>query len=1030
MRLTGGDSAVIKRNAPYVKCIVAALFVLTVFVSHADAEPGRWEKDISGATGATGSGWSLWLDRDADWKEDTLYLPPVDVGSLPVNPPTCGWDRLGKAPGSKDVTVPGTVEGYFWSDNGNPNGIAGDFRGVSWWSRTFAVDSSLSGKQITLAFDSANLRAEVYVNKKLVGYDVIGNTPFEVDITDAVTINGENRLDVRITDPVGTFSWDDENMLKWGDNTVPSVHGFGGITGSVVVRAVDDVHIDDIYVQNQKKANAVNVFVTVGNSSGQSRSGSVSLEIAERNNPEAILYTKTVAGNVPADGAEFSFKVNAPRAKMWDVLKPNLYTASVRFTGDDGVSIDSSEQQFGFRWFDVGEKDGDKRYYLNGRRVFLFAAMTRGFWPKSGMVPTPEMAVRDMEIAIELGINMMLYHRAVGQPISMDVADEMGVLTYEEPGGYMCNPKPNEFVQRWRKEKLRRMIIRDRSRPSMVIFNMDDLSKHPPTDWDKENLLMAHELDPSRIITFNCITPPHAPNIADDPFKLHMLPYDDTMHYHGWIAPYHFFEQSGYVDKYYNNPRFYLRYVLDNHSTAMGDSTYPVEKDEIIFYGEEGGFGTMMRLEKIKNELAETGADGWREGEHLDWFDTYDRFLDESGFRRIFPTVDDFTLSLGETMHYVHGRTIENTRISNKTDAYVINGWASAMTHTDIADVYRNPTADPEILKYYLQPLYLAVKIRDKVLPSGAVPVADVFIVNEKNLRGTHKLELSFVDPSGDVLHAETVNVRVLGGEDYGQLLLEELVLPPVSETGYYTLKASLLDRSGSVRAEGCDEIFTADYKAGPGISGRVAVIDTSGAVKSLVREARGVTLEDFDPFGPEPDVIVLGAHNYNQVRQLGVIRGSRSTWPIMEMVANGTTLIVLDNAETWADAMSGYYHKSLKFTGIKSFGDNGRLFVGDSVLLSGLPDSQALNWEFQTFYEPGVSGLGLAKKGVETVVGISVQNTDGIYNALTRVPFGEGEIILSTLNLLPEMDSERPQSAVAKKLFMNLLEYSRLGHK
>ena len=50
----------------------------------------------------------------------------------------------------------------------------------------------------------------------------------------------------------------------------------------------------------------------------------------------------------------------------------------------------------------------------------------------------------------------------------------------------------------------------------------------------------------------------------------------------------------------------------------------------------------------------------------------------------------------------------------------------------------------------------------------------------------------------------------------------------------------------------------------------------------------------------------------------------------------------------------------------------------------------------------------------------------DAIHDALTRVPYGEGEVILSTLNLLPELTAERPQAAVAKKLFLNMLEYAR----
>ncbi len=41
------------------------------------------------------SGWRLWRDEQAPWKDDTLYLPSeVDLAKLPVNAPTGGWQAL------------------------------------------------------------------------------------------------------------------------------------------------------------------------------------------------------------------------------------------------------------------------------------------------------------------------------------------------------------------------------------------------------------------------------------------------------------------------------------------------------------------------------------------------------------------------------------------------------------------------------------------------------------------------------------------------------------------------------------------------------------------------------------------------------------------------------------------------------------------------------------------------------------------------------------------------------------------------
>ena len=68
--------------------VIAILFTLNLVY----ANPGRWEKELSGEN------WQLWLDRDADWKNDNIFLPPVDISTVPVNPPTCGWEDLGKRP--------------------------------------------------------------------------------------------------------------------------------------------------------------------------------------------------------------------------------------------------------------------------------------------------------------------------------------------------------------------------------------------------------------------------------------------------------------------------------------------------------------------------------------------------------------------------------------------------------------------------------------------------------------------------------------------------------------------------------------------------------------------------------------------------------------------------------------------------------------------------------------------------------------------------------------------------------------------
>ena len=1012
--------------------VIAILFT----INFASARPERWEKELSGEN------WRLWLDREADWKNDDIYLPPVTISSVPVNPPTCGWEDLGKF-FDKKVSVPGTVEEHFWGANGNPVGIAGDYRGVSWWSTTFSLDPVLKDKRITILFDSVNLRAEVFVNRKLVGYDVIGNTPFEVDVTDAVTFGGINTLDVRITDPVGNFTWEDNDLMRWGKNKVPSVHGFGGITGKMFLRATDELYIDDIYVENKPGIKEVEVFVTLGNSSGKTQNGNLSLVIHEWENPSKILWEKTASVSVPPEGKETSIYVKASGAKVWNIRDAHLYVASVKYTSTDESIVDSMSRRFGFRWFDVGEKNGDKRYYLNGKRVFVFAAMTRGFWPKNGMFPTPEMAKRDVEATLMFGFNMMLFHRAIGQHYVTELCDEVGLLVYEEPGGYRCTPEPDENAKIWRREKLKRMVMRDRSYPSMVVYNLKNEATKPPSEDDIRNIRMVHNLDPGRIVTYNSDRNrdiSHTTRLEKDPYKLHMLPFDDTLHYHGWWDHHHWFRYASYVDDIYNNPRFFMRGTV-----VWGDSLHRLEEDEIIFWGEEGQWGAMMRLEKIKNELARTGATGFRERAHLHWYDYYDRFLDESGFRSSFPTVDDFTMSLARSFHYFHGRVLENVRLGNISDGYNLNGWAAPETSEDIVGVYRYPSADPSIISYYAQPLYIAVKIRDKVLPSGTSPVADFFIINEVDLKGRHTLEVEFLDPDGipvqqqtGTVYSKAFNVTIKGGEEFGQLLAEEVILPPVQKPGYYILNA-VLRKNNEIKATGKDDVFAVDYRTGLGIKGTGAVIDTTGIINSFLKETRGMTLPEFDPAGPDLDFIVIGPHNFNKV---SASYESRYINAVMDRVHNGSTLILLDQADRWAELLNNLYrHPAIEYIRSVHWGTDGRLFVGKNKVLDELPQEQVMNWEYQVFHRGDVWGIDMTRyvraehvslrcNAVEMnqpllIVGLACENRKDIVSALCRIPYGNGQIYLNTLRIFPEMASDKPQSAVAKKLFLNLLEKS-----
>jgi hypothetical protein len=343
-------------------------------------------------------------------------------------------------------------------------------------------------------------------------------------------------------------------------------------------------------------------------------------------------------------------------------------------------------------------------------------------------------------------------------------------------------------------------------------------------------------------------------------------------------------------------------------------------------------------------------------------------------------------MSLGRNLHYFHARNIENVRLSNAGDAYNMNGWGSASTRTDVVDMYRNPTADPSILSHYTQPLYVAVKLRKKVLPQGVATVADCFIINEADLRGEHVLVLKYTDPAGKSVFEKSYNVTVSGGEEFGELLVEGVALPAAQAPGHYLLTASL-KRGGTEKASGFDDVFVVNINDGPGFNGHVAVIEDDTIVRDFLRKMRNIAADTFRPNAGRLDVIVVGNHKFEAL-------GAKVLDDLMRRVGGGTKLIVLQNADKFAETLNRVLQDRpaiYEGGGMVRWNGTGRLFVGKSRYLEGLPQGEGMSWEYQCFYKgtpmgrpAQVEGIRLHHWGTEWVVALGNQGRKEILSALS----------------------------------------------
>lgn len=1127
--------------------VLTVLVFLLAYVGAAWADVGRYTQSLDGG------GWHLWFDKEAQWRNDRLYLPGevTDLSKLPVNPPTGGWQRLNGNNDAKSVSVPGTVEEYLTvSDAPRPE----HSEGVSWWWRTLEVPSAEAGRRFLLFFEAVRMRAEVYLDGQLVAYDIIGETPFHADITKYVKPGHRQTLAVRITNPGGNFHWQDFTAQRWGDYLIPPGRGFSGIIGRVKLVGVDDVHISDLYMQNTPTPTTANAIVTVDNASGKAQKKDILVTVREKADGGKTVFTKRLKGvEIPAGGKAVTVRIDVPDAKLWDISSPNLYVCDAKLTKGKRT-LDAESRTFGFRWFTAEGIGSDAVLRLNGRRMMLRSAISWGYFPVTGLGATEEMAETQVRAAQSMGLNMLNFHRCMGSPIVLDKADELGLLYYEEPGSFH-SAGHDPFIRAIVNEKLRRMVYRDRSHPSLIIYNLINefggaFSRDKALVAKRmDDMRKAHAIDPSRIMTFTSGWA--GKEWAEEDSKAHMMPFDSTLYMRGWYDNHRAGGPATWEEGYYKGPKDNLMYTSNRR--------------EIYMRGEEGAISTPPRLELINAKLSQTGKTGW---DGLFWksqYRAFKKYFDEKGLAPCFGTLDSLTRSMGNVQLEHQGRRIEGMRMQDIGDAYIINGWESMPydNHSGVVDIYRNPKGTLSAFTYYTQPLYVAVASRNQVVRLPGKTAVDFYIVNEKDVKGAHTLSVKMLAPDGREVYSRTADVSIMGGEKFGQLLLEGIEMPVDGGAGTYRILAELKDTGGKTVARGHDEVLAIDWQAAD-LAGQGAYYGNGGdKVAAFYKQATGHELAAFTPEtgkldwlvvnrssldeptvmpascfkdkngrstlkvswfrdqdfnglaatetsedinrtfteGAQPDdclpanqpfsakwegdlyptetgIYLIGVETnrgvrihvngeqlvdlynnnkpaksqrpikleagkpahieviYRQSGQGGYVKmkwatpssTSIASHTILDRVSNdGTTLVLLGQAETWMEAVADY--TGVKYDGYYAVGKDwigGIHFVKEHPLFDGLPVNTAMNWPYQAVVRDGDQRFSFRIEGEDLAAGSYRSWPFNLGTAVGVIPCGKGKIIFSTLDIASNLDNPSGPAEVARKLLCNYIKYSQ----
>ena len=804
-------------------------------------------------------GWRLWLDKAAQWQNDPLFLPEdVKLGSMPVNPPTGGWSALSDKAGIA-VSLPATVEQFYWGKTAGtasgPESAAaivegdGSYRGVSWWYRTFTVPALKPGERLVFHFPGARLRAEVYVNGKLVGYNIISEAPFSADATSACHPGAGNLLAVRITNPGGRIDWMDFQTMNWGNYVLPATHSFGGLDGGVEMQVRSDVSVSDLAVFNTPDTHTVRIRAKL-TSHGSAYEGPLEIRITQAGR---LLFETSQPVSVPSGGDATAWvEAKVPAALLWAVGQPHLCEATATLPP---LGHSDRSTTFGFRWFGVRGLGTDATLCLNGHRIVPISSISWGFWAPNGIFPDKAAVAREIASMKALGLDSLQNHRHMPKAAEVDGFNRAGLLLYCEAGGgvftfekaptepkgtsvevrYDGKPLELDFLNRYQLDKELAMIRAFRSDPCVTIWTLQN-----ETGPDVDNPRMRYalermrEADPSRLVLLKSGEVSRG-EVWSLPYSTSWMK-DDGTGYSGWWDEHTAMNSPGvWVDSMYQSPTNYA-YRSD-------------DRKEVVVWGEMATGASPDDHTAIVRWYKRHHETGYDLAAHEALRKVYDRFIDEHGFRAAFPTAEDLFREAGAKHYFSAAHLLENARMCNTNDYIVLSGWESTTIddHSGLVDALRQLKASPKLLHAAAQPEVLVIRPRQHVLATGDTAVVDVHQINDRNMTGTWKLGVTAAYSGQAPFFQASTPVTLIGGDTFGQLLKAGIEFK-VDRPGSVQIRATLSPVAGGAPVLENEEPLLVVDPQPRRLGGEIACLGDNAA---LIPALKGRFHADAVPFTP-----------------------------------------------------------------------------------------------------------------------------------------------------------------------------------
>ncbi len=358
-------------------------------------------------------------------------------------------------------------------------------------------------EEVFLRIGAASYLCRVFLNGEYVGMHRGGSTPAYWNITQYLKDN--NRIVVAVDSTRRPEQVPTENT-DW--------FNYGGLYRDIELIRVPKTYIKDFRIALVPDGTFSRIQVKVKLSEAQNTTAKLSIS------------ELGIEQEIPVTDGEGALVLEAKPA-LWSPENPKLYDVEL------SCATDKVSDRVGFREIKVVGRE----ILLNGKALFLRGISCHEESVENGKGLTDAERIENILLAKEMGCNFMRIAHYPHHERMAKLADEMGILLWEEIPVYWAIRFEREKTYEDAENQLRELIIRDWNRASVIIWSVGNEN----ADTDERLKFMgslaecAHREDDTRLVSAACLVDGAKNMIAD-----RLIDYLDVIginEYCGWYTP-------------------------------------------------------------------------------------------------------------------------------------------------------------------------------------------------------------------------------------------------------------------------------------------------------------------------------------------------------------------------------------------------------------------------------------------------------------------------------------------------------------